>query len=105
MLDEDDSIDEMNKRMEIFDKIEKKDLDLDFELNELMSTVRQTARFFRKSPLKNDNLQNEVTKELGKESKLLLDMKVRWNSMLFMLKSFVKVETPLLKGEKLITKV
>ena len=92
-------VEEMEKRMEFFDKIDKKDLDLDFELHELMDTVRKTARFFRKSSLKNDNLQIEVTKEIGKESKLLLDMKVRWNSMLFMLKSFVKVETPLLKGE------
>ena len=98
-LEEDDTVEEMEKRMEFFDKIDKKDLDLDFELHELMDIVRKTARFFRKSSLKNDNLQIEVTKEIGKESKLLLDMKVRWNSMLFMLKSFVKVETPLLKGE------
>ena len=98
-LDEDDTVEEMEKRMEFFDKIDKKDLDLDFELHELMDIVRKTARFFRKSSLKNDNLQLEVTKEIGKESKLLLDMKVRWNSMLFMLKSFVKVETPLMKGK------
>ena len=47
--------------------------------------------------MKNEALQNEVKKHLnGKECKLISDLKIRWNSILFMIKAFVKVEAPLL---------
>ena len=96
-LDKDDSIKKMKARMKIFQKIEDEGIDLMTEVDELIFKIRDTARFFRKSPLKNDALQVEIEKHLGKKSKLLMDLKIRWNSILFMAKSLVKVQDPLMK--------
>ena len=43
----------------------------------LISKVCKTVKLFRKSPLKNDTLQNICRTDLGKEIKLILDTKTR----------------------------
>ncbi|CAK8695489.1 unnamed protein product [Clavelina lepadiformis] len=47
---------------------------------------------FRKSPLKNEILQKHIQAQLNTELKLILDLKTRWNSLLEMIKTFVRAE-------------
>ena len=59
----------------------------------LIDKVRKIAKLFRKSPLKNDFLQDYV-KEInnGQPLNLILDTKTRWNSMLHMLERAYKLK-------------
>ena len=50
---------------------------------------------FRKSPLRNDCLQKNCEKELGKRLSLVLDTKTRWNSLLKMLTRFLEIKAPI----------
>ena len=90
--DEDDFAEE--SEMLMLDKIEKGPLDKDLEV---ILRVRKLCRFLRKSPVANGALQDEVKKQLSlKHLKPNIDMKTRWNSMIPMLQSFVKLKGPLL---------
>ena len=51
-------------------------------VSDFISKVRAIVKVFRKSPLKNDYLQRNCEKELGKRLSLVLDTKTRWNSLL-----------------------
>ena len=52
---------------------------------------------FRKSPLKNEILQMYVKGMFFKELKLILDLKIRWNSVVAMLERFLELKTCILK--------
>ena len=52
------------------------------QYSEVIAKVRRICRMFRNSPLKNDRLQDFVKNEFSEELKLILDCKVRWNSLL-----------------------
>jgi hypothetical protein len=89
--DDDDDIDEDDESNETDD-------DSLSDLVRMIMKVRKcVSSTFRHSPVKNDALQREVAKELGREVALAKDMPTRWNSLLPMLKSFLKVKKPLLK--------
>ena len=47
---------------------------------------------FRKSPLKDEILQKHSQAQLNTEQKLILDSKTRWNSLLEMIKIFVRAK-------------
>lgn len=64
-------------------------------VSDTISKVRAIVKLFRKSPLKNDCLQKNCEKELGKTLSLLLDTKTRWNSLLKMLTRFLEARAPL----------
>ena len=51
----------------------------------LIKKVRATVSIFRRSPLKNEVLQKYSKSEIGKELKLIMDCKTRWNSLCVML--------------------
>ena len=86
---------EAESGMDIFTKIEKGPLNEEFDV---IFKVRKIYKFISKSPVANGALQEEVKSQLGiKESKLSGDVRTRWNSMVFMLRSFVKVKGPLMK--------
>ena len=53
--------------------------------------VRKIVKLFRKSPVKNDMLQEEVKKHHGREVALILDCRTRWNSLLAMIQQFLKI--------------
>ena len=55
-------------------------------------------KFFRRSPLKNENLQKYVKEEIGHELQLILDVKTRWNSLENMLVRFLKLRIPICKA-------
>ena len=56
----------------------------------------------RNSPLKNDRLQDFVKNEFNEEFKLILDCKVRWNSLLAMIERFLKLENCISKALRVI---
>ena len=53
--------------------------------------VRKIVKLLRKSPVKNDVLQEEVKKHHGREVALILDCRTRWNSLLAMIQQFLKI--------------
>ena len=59
---------------------------------EVIAKVRRICWMFRNSPLKNDGLQDFVKNEFNEELKLILDCKVRWNSLLVMIERFLKLK-------------
>ena len=59
----------------------------------LIQKVPKVVKIFRSSPTKNDKvLQKYVKEEFGKELSLALDSKTRWNSLVSMIQSFVKLK-------------
>ena len=64
-------------------------------MSDFISKVRAIVKVFRKSPLKNDCLQRNCEKELGKRLSLVLDTKTRWNSLLKMLTRFLEIRSPI----------
>jgi hypothetical protein len=63
----------------------------------VISKIRKIVKLFRKSPIKNDILQEEVKKQLGKEVSLILDCQTRWNSLLSMIQQFLKIKDAIAK--------
>ena len=61
--------------------------------------VRRICRMFRNSPLKNDRLQDFVKNE---ELKLILDCKIRWNSLLAMIERFLRLKNCISKALRVI---
>ena len=59
---------------------------------EVIGKVRTVVKMFRKSPLKDEILQKHIQAQLNTELKLILDSKIRWNSLLEMIKIFVRAE-------------
>ena len=59
--------------------------------------VRKVVRQIRRSPMKNDKLQDYVQKEFKKPYVLIRDNKTRWNTMLAMVKRFLKLRNCLKK--------
>ena len=59
---------------------------------EVIGKVRTVVKMFHKSPLKDEILQKHIQAQLNIELKLILDSKTRWNSLLEMIKIFVRVE-------------
>ncbi|XP_065656025.1 uncharacterized protein LOC136081795 [Hydra vulgaris] len=53
--------------------------------------VRKIVKLFRKSPVQNDVLQEEVKKHHGREVALILDCRTRWNSLLAMFQQLLKI--------------
>ena len=68
-------------------------------INLVIIKVRRIANLFRRSPTKNDTLQIYVREiQNGKEMKLILDCKTRWNSLLTMIERFVVLKYPISKA-------
>ncbi|GBP69398.1 hypothetical protein EVAR_54817_1 [Eumeta japonica] len=61
-------------------------------IKRVLDETRFLVKLFRKSPLKNSQLQNYVKSEFGKELSLLLDIKTRWNSIIVMAERFLKLK-------------
>ena len=62
-------------------------------LQDVVQKVQKIVKFFRRSPVKNDDhLQPNILENLGREKMLLLDCKTRWNSLLAMLERFYELK-------------
>ncbi|OAF69723.1 hypothetical protein A3Q56_02537 [Intoshia linei] len=75
--------------VEEFDDFEYIENITNFKLNEnykkIIDKVRTISKIFRKSSIKNEKLQDFVYSEFSKEMNLLIDIKIRWNSLLPMI--------------------
>ena len=59
--------------------------------------MRKIARIIRKSPVKNDTPQSYAKSENRKSIHLLLDCKIRWNSLVAMLERCLDLRSPVEK--------
>ena len=57
----------------------------------VVKKVSEVVRFFKKSPVRNDALQKEIEKEIGKELLLKLDCRTKPNSPYTMIETILKV--------------
>ena len=62
------------------------------DYKEALRYVRSISKYFRKSPMKNSVLQDIIKSHEGCELKLLLDIRLRWNSILPMIKRYLQVK-------------
>lgn len=63
----------------------------------VLMNVRKLVKFFRLSPVRNNDLQQRVTLALDKEKQLSLDVKKRWNSIVSMLESVLAVKDQIIE--------
>ena len=68
------------------------EVDLNEDYDAIIKKIRKIAKMFRNSPTKMDSLRKILREKYGKEYSLQKDMKVRWNSMLDMLRRFQNVK-------------
>lgn len=70
-------------------------------VEDTLKKIRETVKYFKKSPVKNDLLQKLVQDSFGKKYKLLLDCRTRWNSICpmieryFLLKNCTDIISPI----------
>lgn len=62
------------------------------DVNDNIKIVRKIVKFFRYSTIRNSVLQEKITKKIGHEFQLILDVKTRWNSMANMVEIFLKLK-------------
>ena len=76
------------------DLVETEAISVEFQqfVAEVIRKVRTVVKMFRKSPLKDEILQKHIQAQLNTELKLILDPKTRWNSLLEMIKIFVRAK-------------
>ena len=88
--DENDDFDDTEVDVEV--EIEVPELNKD--LDQIIKEIRKIVKYFRQSPVRNDTyLQPLVIQNFGKELKLHLDVKTRWNSLIRMCERFYKLRT------------
>lgn len=82
---------------------------LECDIYSAIKHVREDVKRFRRSPKDNEVLQKHVKSEIGKELKLILDVKTRWNTLCAMLERYCKIRPCLektfidLKGNSKVT--
>ena len=74
-----------------------RELSLKEDIAVAIKNVRKDVKFFRKSPKSNEFLQENIKKVCGKELKLILDVRTRWNSLYEMLERYVQVRMCVVK--------
>lgn len=58
-------------------------------VEDTLKKIRDTVKYFKKSPVKNDLLQKLIQDHHGKEYKLVLDCRTRWNSICPMVERYI----------------
>ncbi|KRY26479.1 hypothetical protein T01_9761, partial [Trichinella spiralis] len=66
--------------------------EFDAEVGNVVKKVRKIVASFRRSPVKNDCLQKMCEDMLGKNLALIMDSRVRWNSMLTNMRRFLEMK-------------
>ena len=70
---------------------------LNLDICHLVNKVRQVVKLFKRSPLKNEILQNYVKEKHANGLQLILDCKTPWSSLLIMLERIVEIQIPVQK--------
>ena len=60
--------------------------------------MRKVVKLFKRSPVRNDNLQYYVKSEDKKKLTLLLDSKTRWSTLLTMFERFHRLKNSIRKS-------
>jgi len=95
----------INNIMNIFDdaniicKYEETDEIVEFteDYQEIIAELRKIVRIFKSSSVKNSILQRYVYEQEGKTLQLMLDIKIRWNSLITMIERFLQIKGPVNK--------
>ena len=76
------------------DLVETEAIGVEFQqfVAEVIGKVRTVVKMFRKSSLKDEILQKHIQAQLNTKLNLILDPKIRWNSLLEMIKIFVRAK-------------
>ena len=65
---------------------------LSYDISDIVTRVRQIVKLFKRSPLKNETLQNYVKEIYPNGLNLILDCKTRWSTLLDMLERIIKIK-------------
>ena len=62
-----------------FESADIRNIELSTDIETLVKKIRDTVKFFRKSPVKNDQLQDAIKSDpdIGKKLQLILDVRTR----------------------------
>lgn len=93
ILDDENDDCENDYFCEEIDELVEVDVSLsqNMNINTTLNKIRKIVNIFRKSPVRNSVLQNYVKNVEKKELQLLLDCKIRWNSMETMIERFLRI--------------
>lgn len=74
---------------------ERQDESVDYDLSsnaaDAVKIMREIVKLFKYSPVRNSVLQAEAIKMIGKELKLKLDLKIRWNSLVTSIERYLRM--------------
>ena len=73
-------------------------LELNFDISGIVGKVRRVSKPFKRSPLKDEILQNYVKEKHSNGLQLILDCKTRWSSLLNMLERISEIQIPVQKA-------
>ena len=73
-------------------------LELNFDISGIVGKVRRVSKLFKRSPLKDEILQNYVKEKHSNGLQLILDCKTRWSSLLNMLERIGEIQIPVQKA-------
>ncbi len=77
---------------DLWEEVAEQEVELSDDCLTAVQKVQKIVNCFRKSPLKNDALQEVCILEKGKGLSLLRDTKTQWNSLLKMLQRFLAMK-------------
>lgn len=95
-IESDEDINEIDDDQTIDDGLELEEpepLIMEASYKFVITTVRKYIKIFRRSPVKLAQLKKNIFDSIGKELSLVLDCKIRWNSVLPMLERFNKLKS------------
>ena len=84
----------MQQHFEV-DNSERQPAMLVTDLKDSIRSARKIVKFFKRSAVRNDRLQEFVVSEEGRRLNLVLDVRTRWNSLLSMCRRLVRLRQPI----------
>lgn len=81
----------IDSNIQLYNEIASKK-SLTVNLDGAVKKLRKLVKFFRKSPLRNNILQDNVKAKFGSEKRLQLDCPTRWNSLIVMIERYLEIK-------------
>lgn len=73
-------------------------IQLNADIGDILKEARKLIKFFRSKLIRRNNLSDRIMELTSEKSRLVLDCKTRWNSLIPMLSRLVKFELPIKKS-------